>query len=86
MLSNTATTEAAHSLKSYSLQYKTELLDSILPFWMKHSLDQQNGGFFTCLDQFGHVYDTDKFIWLQGRQVWCFAYMYNNIETIRYFL
>ncbi len=80
MLSNTATTEAAHSLKSYSLQYKTELLDSILPFWMKHSLDQQNGGFFTCLDQFGHVYDTDKFIWLQGRQVWCFAYMYNNIE------
>ena len=80
MLSNTATTEAAHALKSYSLQYKTELLDSILPFWMKHSLDQQNGGFFTCLDQFGHVYDTDKFIWLQGRQVWCFAYMYNNIE------
>ena len=80
MLSNTATKEAASSLKSYSLQYKTELLDSILPFWMKHSLDQQNGGFFTCLDQFGHVYDTDKFIWLQGRQVWCFAYMYNNIE------
>jgi len=80
MLSNTATTEAASSLKSHSLQYKTELLDSILPFWMKHSLDQQNGGFFTCLDQFGHVYDTDKFIWLQGRQVWCFAYMYNNIE------
>lgn len=80
MLSNTATTETAHLLKSYSLQYKTELLDSILPFWMKHSVDQQNGGFFTCLDQFGQVYDTDKFIWLQGRQVWCFAYMYNNIE------
>jgi N-acylglucosamine 2-epimerase len=80
MLSNNATSEAAQSLKSYSLQYKTELLDSILPFWMKHSVDQQNGGFFTCLDQFGHVYDTDKFIWLQGRQVWCFAYMYNNVE------
>jgi len=80
MLSNNATSEAAQSLKSYSLQYKTELLDSILPFWMKHSVDQQNGGFFTCLDQFGQVYDTDKFIWLQGRQVWCFAYMYNNIE------
>ena len=80
MLSNNATSEAAQSLKSYSLQYKTELLDSILPFWIKHSVDQQNGGFFTCLDQFGQVYDTDKFIWLQGRQVWCFAYMYNNIE------
>jgi len=80
MLSTIDATDAAHSLKSYSLQYKTELLDSILPFWMKHSLDQQNGGFFTCLDQFGHVYDTDKFIWLQGRQVWCFAYMYNNVE------
>ena len=80
MLSTIDATDAAHSFKSYSLQYKTELLDSILPFWMKHSVDQQNGGFFTCLDQFGQVYDTDKFIWLQGRQVWCFAYMYNNIE------
>ncbi|RZS75844.1 AGE family epimerase/isomerase [Pseudobacter ginsenosidimutans] len=64
----------------YAAQYKSELLDNILPFWMEHSKDAVNGGYFTCLDRDGRVYDTDKFIWLQGRQVWCFAYMYKQIE------
>ena len=26
------------------------------------------------------VYDTDKFIWLQGREVWMFAMLYNKVE------
>lgn len=25
------------------------------------------------------MYDTDKFMWLQGRQVWTFAMLYNNL-------
>jgi N-acylglucosamine 2-epimerase len=68
-------------MHSFALQYKEELTNNILPFWLKHSIDQQFGGFFTCLDQKGNVYDTDKFIWLQGRQVWCFSYMYQNVEA-----
>jgi N-acylglucosamine 2-epimerase len=80
MLPSTAIADPIQAMKSYANQYKNELLEGILPFWMNHSIDKENGGFFTCLDQFGKVYDTDKFIWLQGRQVWCFAYMYNNVE------
>jgi N-acylglucosamine 2-epimerase len=80
MLPSTAIADPIQAMKSYANQYKNELLEGILPFWMNHSIDKVNGGFFTCLDQFGKVYDTDKFIWLQGRQVWCFAYMYNNVE------
>jgi len=34
---------------------------------MKYSIDKTNGGFYTCLDEQGKVYDTDKFMWLQGR-------------------
>ena len=63
----------------YSKLYKKELLENILPFWMRHSKDELNGGYFSCLDRSGKVYDKDKFIWLQGREVWCFASMYNNI-------
>ncbi len=63
----------------YASMYKDELLDNILPFWIKNSPDHTNGGYFTCLDRDGSVYDTDKFMWLQGREVWCFAYMYNNV-------
>ena len=68
-------------LKQYSALYKHELLQNILPFWLKHSKDEVNGGYFTCLDRTGNVYDTDKFIWLQGREVWCFSYMYHQVEA-----
>ena len=80
MLTTSLIADPVIAMKCYTEQYKNELLDGILPFWMNHSVDSKNGGFFTCLDQFGKVYDTDKFIWLQGRQVWCFAFMYNNVE------
>ncbi len=67
-------------LADFALQYKNELLHNILPFWLKYSKDEKNGGYFTCLNREGNVYDTDKFMWLQGREVWCFSYMYNNVE------
>ena len=61
-------------------QYRTALLDNVIPFWQEHSLDKEFGGYFSCLDQAGVVYDTDKFIWLQARQAWMFAALYNRVE------
>lgn len=63
-----------------ALQYKAELLDNCLPFWLGNSQDTEYGGYFSCLNRDGSVYDTDKFIWLQGREVWLFAMLYNNVE------
>ena len=40
----------------------------------------KHGGYFTCLDRQGNVFDTDKFIWLQARQVWLFSMLYNKVE------
>jgi len=60
--------------------YRTALLEDVIPFWEKHSPDREAGGYFTCLDRQGRVYDTDKFMWLQGRQVWMFSKLYNTIE------
>jgi N-acylglucosamine 2-epimerase len=68
------------NLSSYAEQYRRELLDNIIPFWEKNSIDRQCGGYFTCLDRQGKVFDTDKFMWLQGRQVWMFATLYNQVE------
>lgn len=70
----------APSLKQLASIYRSELIENILPFWITNSKDEVNGGFFTCLDRTGKVFDTDKFMWLQGREVWCFSYMYNNVE------
>lgn len=74
-----AATVATPGIARYSDLYLSELTDNILPFWVEHSLDERNGGFYTCLDRYGKVYDTDKFVWLQGRQVWCFSYMYKHL-------
>ena len=62
------------------IRYRDELLDSVMPFWLEHSQDRECGGYYTCLDRDGSVYDTDKFIWLQGREVWMFAMLYNKVE------
>lgn len=60
--------------------YKNALLNDVIPFWEKYSVDWQQGGYFTCLDREGRVYDTDKFIWLQNRQVWTFSLLYNQLD------
>lgn len=68
------------NFKTLAEQYKGELLNKVVPFWLEKSQDHEFGGYFTCLDRDGSVYDTDKFIWLQGREVWMFAKLYNEVE------
>jgi len=63
--------------------YRTELFDHVIPFWERHSIDHQYGGFFTCLDRDGSVYSTDKYMWLQGRAVWMFARLHNEVAQDR---
>lgn len=60
--------------------YEDQLFEDVLPFWVNHSIDESFGGYFTSLDRYGVVFDTDKFIWLQCRQVWTFARMYNAVQ------
>lgn len=67
-------------MNEYAEIYKNELLGEVVPFWEKHSLDQDFGGYFTCLDKTGRVFDTDKFVWLQARQVWMFATLYQKVK------
>ena len=68
------------NFKLLAEQYKHELLDKVVPFWLDKSQDTQHGGYFTCLERDGSVFDTDKFVWLQGREVWMFATLYNKVE------
>jgi len=65
---------------NFSKLYKETLLKEIIPFWEKYSMDNINGGYYTCIDASGEIYDTDKFIWLQGRQAWTFSMLYNKVE------
>ena len=66
--------------RKLGIQYKNELLENVVLFWEDHSKDDEFGGYFTCLDREGKVFDTDKFIWLQGREVWMFSTLFNKVE------
>jgi len=67
--------------REYAQLYKDALLKDVIPFWEKSSIDYENGGYFTCLDRQGNVYDKDKFVWLQGRQAWTFSMLFNKVEA-----
>jgi len=67
-------------LQSLSRLYREELLNNVIPFWMKYSPDKEYGGFFHCFDRDGTVVNTDKNMWPQNRQVWTFSMLYNSLE------
>ena len=60
--------------------YRDTLLDDVVPFWLRHSLDREFGGYLTCLDRQGQPYSTDKAMWLQARGVWLYSKLYNTVE------
>lgn len=60
--------------------YRDGLLNDTVPFWLKHSVDKEHGGFITSLDRDGSIVDTDKGVWQQGRFTWLLGELYNNVE------
>ncbi len=64
------------TLRQMADTWRRDLYDAVLPFWMRHSLDRTHGGYFTCLDRDGDVYDETKYAWLQGRQVYTLSRLY----------
>ncbi len=67
-------------LTSWSASYKDDLVNNIMPFWLKNGLDRKHGGVYTCVDRDGTLMDTTKSVWFQGRFGFISAYAYNHIE------
>ena len=61
-------------LQSYRDWVQNEL-DVCVNVWLKHGIDHEHGGVYTCLDRKGEIYSTDKSVWMQGRCGWIFAYL-----------
>ena len=69
--------------KEYMVKFgekcRKELLENILPFWMKHGWDREHGGVYTCLDRDGTLMDSTKSVWFQGRFAYVLAHAYNHV-------
>ncbi len=73
-------------IASLKTEFENELFNSVIPFWKKYSLDKNNGGYYNCLSRDGSVYDTTKYMWLHGRQIWMFSKLYNTFSHDRNWL
>ncbi len=60
--------------------YYHSLFEDVVPWWEKHSIDTENGGFFTRLERDGRPYSGDKDMWMTGREIWIFAHLYNQCK------
>lgn len=60
--------------------YRSNLVDDVMPFWLRHGIDREHGGICTTLDRDGSLLDTDKSLWFQGRAGWMFATLFNRLE------
>ena len=67
-------------LNKWAMSYKDDIINNIMPFWMKNGLDKKHGGVYTCVNRDGSLMDTTKSVWFQGRFGFIAAYAYNNIE------
>ncbi|MDD4317402.1 MAG: AGE family epimerase/isomerase, partial [Victivallaceae bacterium] len=63
-------------INSTITRYEKELLEHTVPFWEDNCEDQEYGGYFTCLDRDGSVFDSEKYMWMQWRIVYMFATLY----------
>jgi len=67
-------------MQEHAQRYEEELRERVIPFWEGYCPDREFGGYFTCLDRDGSVYDTTKFMWMQWRIVWMFSHLYSTLE------
>ena len=67
-------------LSKWAISYKDDIINNIMPFWMKYGLDREHEGVYTCVNRDGSLMDTTKSVWFQGRFGFIAAYAYNNIE------
>ena len=67
-------------LNGWSQKYRDDLVNNIMPFWLKNGLDHVNGGVYTCVDRDGSLIDTTKSVWFQGRFAFVCSFAYNTIE------
>ena len=73
-------TLAGKSLEEIREQYRYDLFDDFLAFLDKHVIDHEYGGFMCNTDRDGTNITQNKRGWYEGRGVWVYSFLYNNLD------
>lgn len=60
--------------------YKENLFDDFLPFMDQFIVDHKFGGFKCNTDRSGNNITLNKRTWFDGRGIWIYSYLYNNVK------
>lgn len=67
------------SLLELRKQYRYDLFDDFLPFMDRYIIDHEYGGFLCNTDRDGRNITQNKRTWDQGRGIWTYSFLYNNL-------
>jgi len=73
-------TLAGKSLEEIREQYRYDLFDDYLAFLDKHVIDHEYGGFMCNTDRDGTNITQNKRCWYEGRGIWVYSFLYNNLD------
>ncbi len=71
---------AGGSLEDLLAVCREQLFQGYLPFWENGGYDEEHGGFMCYLHEDGSVENDRKDIWYQGRGIWVYSFLYNEID------
>ncbi len=67
-------------------QYRSDLFTDFLPFMEKYVIDEQYGGFMCNADHHGKRVNPNKLSWFEGRGIWVYSFLYNNLAREQKYL
>lgn len=67
-------------------QYRVDLFTDFLPFMEKYVIDPEFGGFRCNLDHLGNRLNHNKLSWFEGRGIWVYSFLYNNLAREQKYL
>ena len=67
-------------LKNLREFHRSFFQNNLIPYWYKHGIDHELGGFTNCIQDDGTQISDDKYMWSQGRGLWTFAHYYRHYD------
>ena len=69
------------NLEQLKNKYKAELFERFIPNMDEYVIDHELGGFMCSVEiESGKRNSTDKSSWYEGRGMWTYSFLYNNLE------
>ena len=77
---------AEYTIKQLRRHYHSYLFDDFIPYFDRYVIDHEYGGFMYNTDRDGTHITTNKGAWYEGRGIWVYSYIYNELAREQKYL